>query len=59
MKNQPNEVYEIPNTFTHDFSLEKQIELGICDWRMDCANGHTYFGHTRAEAVENAQKGGF
>ena len=53
------DVYEIPNTFTPDLSLDEQIKLGISDWQLDCPNGHVYFGHTRWEALENAQKGDF
>jgi tryptophanyl-tRNA synthetase len=52
------EVYEIPNTFTNDLTLDEQIALGINDWQAECKNGHVYFGKTKAEAVENANKGG-
>ena len=44
--------YEIPNTFTRDFSLDKQIALGICDWQADCGK-FTAFGHSEAEARTN------
>lgn len=43
------EVYEIPNTFTRDYTLDKQIELGINDWRAECGQ-HIVFGHTEREA---------
>ena len=60
MKTANFEVYEISNTFTKDFSLDKQISLGINDWQLDCTqSGHTYFGHTKIEAMENAEKGGY
>ena len=47
------EVYEIPNTFTPDFSLDKQIELGINDWCAEDDKGHVSFGHTKEEAIAN------
>ena len=53
------DLYEIANTFTSDLSLDTQIRLGICDWQLDCPNGHCYFGHTRVEAIDNAKMGGF
>jgi len=46
------DVYEIPNTFTPDFSLDKQIELKICDWQADF-RGCAFFGRSKEEAVEN------
>ena len=46
------EVYEIPNTFTRDLSLDAQIELGINDWQAECEN-RVAFGHTRDEALQN------
>jgi len=46
------EVYEIPNTFTRDLSLDVQIELGINDWQAECGK-RVAFGHTREEAVQN------
>ena len=45
--------YEIPNTFTRDFPLDKQIALGISDWRANCSDGSVHFGHTLAECLEN------
>jgi len=48
------ECYEIPNTFTRDFSLDQQIALGICDWQAEDRNsGKVAFGHTKKEALEN------
>ena len=46
------DVYEIPNTFTPDYSLDKQIELGICDWIAEKGK-YVAFGHTKAEALKN------
>ena len=53
MSNQSFEVYEIPNTFTRDLSLDQQIELGICDWQVDIGD-LSYFGRNKAEALTNA-----
>jgi hypothetical protein len=53
------DIYEIPNTFTRDLSLDQQIALGISAWQMDCPSGHTYFGHTRFEVIANATAGRF
>lgn len=53
------DVYEIPNTFTQDLSLDEQIAIGINDWAIACPNGHVYFGRTECEVKENAQLGGF
>ena len=47
------DIYAIPNTFTPDFSLDKQIQLGISDWVVEGAGGHCSFGHTREEAIAN------
>lgn len=47
------EVYEIPNTFTPDFPLDKQIALGINDWCAEDEKGRVAFGHTKAEAEAN------
>ena len=48
------ECYEIPNTFTRDFSLDKQIALCICDWQAeDLDSGKVAFGHTKEEALKN------
>ena len=47
------DIYAIPNTFTPDFSLDKQIQLGISDWVAEGAGGHCAFGHTREEAIAN------
>jgi hypothetical protein len=47
------EVYEIPNTFTNDFPLDKQIQLGINDWIAEMLNGRVGFGHTKDEAITN------
>ena len=46
------ECYEIPNTFTRDYPLDKQIDLGINDWRAEFG-AHVAFGHSRAEALGN------
>jgi len=46
------EIYEIPNTFTPDLSLDRQIDLGINDWRAECGR-MVAFGHTESEAREN------
>lgn len=45
--------YEIPNTFTPDWSLDKQIAEGVNDWRCDGPGGRIAFGHTEAEARLN------
>lgn len=47
------EVYEIANTCTNDFSLDKQIELGINDWIAEMPNGRVAFGSTKDEAINN------
>lgn len=47
------EVFEIPNTFTPDFPLSKQIELGINDWQVEDSKGRVAFGHSKKEAVAN------
>jgi hypothetical protein len=49
------EVYEVPNTFTSDMSLDEQIEAGCNDWRADCSDGSVHFGRTEAEARKNAE----
>lgn len=43
----------ISNTFTRDFSISKQVSLGIADWEAQDDAGHVAFGHTEAEALEN------
>ena len=43
----------ISNTFTRDFSVSKQIFLGIADWEAQDDAGHVAFGHTEAEAIAN------
>lgn len=50
------ECYEIPNTFTREFSLDKQIELGINDWQAEDERGRVAFGRTEAEARANLSK---
>lgn len=52
------DVFEIPNTFTPDLSLDVQIELGICDWQAEDEHGHVAFGHTREEAIFNLKRAG-
>lgn len=53
------EVYEIPNTYTTDISFERQIDLGICNWKAEVTDSSVYggykmaFGQTKAEALEN------
>ena len=53
-RNKMNQVecFEIPNTFTRDFSLDKQIALGICDWQAQIGE-KVAFGHTKEEALKN------
>ena len=46
------ECFEIPNTFTRDLSLDKQIALRICDWQAQIGE-KVAFGHTKKEALEN------
>ena len=46
--------YEIPNTYCHDMDLDEQIDAGCNDWRVDLSDGSVHFGHTEAEAIENA-----
>lgn len=46
------EVYEIPNTFTNDLTLDEQIELGINDWHAECGK-YWAVGKTHDEAAEN------
>jgi hypothetical protein len=43
----------ISNTFTRDFSISKQVLLGIADWEAQDDVGHVAFGHTEVEAVAN------
>lgn len=47
------ECYEIPNTFTNDWSLDKQIEEGVNDWCCEDSEGRKAFGRTEAEARAN------
>ena len=46
----------IPNTFTRDFPLSKQIALGIADWQVEDERGRVAFGHSEKEARENYAK---
>lgn len=50
-----NQVHVTPirNTFTPDFSLSKQQELGICDWQASDDHGRVAFGHSEQEARAN------
>tara|TARA_R110000868_G_scaffold159255_2_gene387958 strand:- start:1247 stop:1420 length:174 start_codon:yes stop_codon:yes gene_type:complete len=43
----------ISNTFTRDFSVSKQVALGIADYEAQDDDGHVAFGHSEAEAVTN------
>ena len=47
------DIYAIKNTFTPDFSLVKQVQLGISDWIAEGAGGHCAYGRTREEARNN------
>lgn len=47
----------ISNTFTRDFSIDKQVALGIADWECrddDC--DRVAFGHSEQEAIANFHK---
>jgi len=50
------EVYEVLNTHTPDLFLEEQIDHGCNDWRADCSDGSSHFGHTKAEATKEARR---
>jgi hypothetical protein len=48
------ETYKILNTFTPDYSLDKQIELGINDWVAVTVDDQLLaYGHSKHEAVSN------
>ena len=51
------ECFEIPNTYTRDYPLDKQIDLGINDWRAECGK-KVAFGHNRQEALTNLSRMG-
>ena len=42
--------YEVHNPSFQDINLEAQIAFGINDWCAEGANGHPFFGETKAEA---------
>lgn len=46
----------ISNTFTRDFSIDKQVALGIADWEACDDDGRVAFGHSEQEAVGNLMK---
>jgi hypothetical protein len=46
-------VQPISNTFTRDFSIDKQVALGIADWKAEDDNGYVAFGHSEQEARDN------
>jgi len=46
----------ISNTYTKDFSIEKQVALGIADWEACDDDGRMAYGHSEQEAVENLMK---
>jgi len=46
----------ISNTYTKDFSIAKQVALGISDWEACDDEGRVAYGHSEQEAVENLMK---
>jgi hypothetical protein len=42
--------YEVHNPSFNDINLECQIAFGINDWCAEGADGHPFFGRTKAEA---------
>jgi hypothetical protein len=49
------DVFEAANTFTRDITLDRQIEMGINDWRAECGVA-VAFGHSRQEAIANLSR---
>lgn len=43
----------ISNTYTRDFSIDKQVALGIADWQAEDDAGRVAFGHSEEEARAN------
>ena len=46
--------YETLNPDFGDMNIEEQIECGCCDWCVEDASGHQYFGHSAHSAIMNA-----
>lgn len=47
--------YEVHNPSFNDISLDRQIQHGINDWCAEGADGHPFFGRTKAEAEQARQ----
>lgn len=44
--------YEVHNPSFNDIGLDAQIAFGINDWCAEGADGHPFFGRTKAEAEQ-------